>query len=396
METFLPQVIQSERDVGNEWREAPSRTHMEDILELFGATSTNEQKNRRTNELLRAFALCFQGQKLGNKFTEQRRWLTEVYEKEITSIDEKRELARKLARTATFLRRGWYLEDSRLPNCISGLEEDEEGALGSFLVRYLRDANSRLSVPILARFYCQLLDGQSTAADFIECAKACAAFFTLWRSSNSTSGLDEVYRRYFRGSPLAKGCSWRERPDALDVGQLKSYFAVALEEKEIASRQGWLRRSARFLLYSELRTICRFALFVAAHDRIPDSTRPGLTACRDKGVVPPCLLSIGGWGRTAGRSSTSLHRPHQKSIRGVVRFTRTIRFISPETCCFYRWMSTRLRTTKAGGRSTFIIVTSANETRVSWRSWRRRRKLAGFRSARERSKCSRRCNTYAR
>ena len=148
-------------------------------------------------------------------------------------------------------------------------------------------------MPILARFYCQLLDGQSTAADFIECAKACAAFFTLWRSSNSTSGLDEVYRRYFRGNALAKGCSWRERPDALDVGQLKSYFADALTEKEIASRQGWIRRSARFLLYSELRTICRFALFVAAHDRIPDSTRPGLTAAGTKGSCT--MLTLDRW-----------------------------------------------------------------------------------------------------
>ena len=78
METFLPQVMQAETAAGNDWPKTVSRKFMDETLELFEVTTTNEQKNRRTNDLLGAFALCYEGQKLGNKFSEQRRWMTRV------------------------------------------------------------------------------------------------------------------------------------------------------------------------------------------------------------------------------------------------------------------------------------------------------------------------------
>ena len=236
--------------------------------------------------MLGAFALCFEGKKLGNKFSEQRRWLTSVYEKEMSGIDDKREFVRKLSRTANFFYYGWYLEETTVPNYINGLHEHEDGNLASFLVQYLKDANSRLSVPILARFYCQLLDGQTTEGDFVECAKACAAFFTLWRSANSTSGLDDIYRRYFRGSDVKPGAghSWRAHPNALKVGDLKRNFVDLLKGRGIAEEESWIAASERFLIYSELKTVCRFVLFVAGHDRVADEANPGLTSAGTRGA----------------------------------------------------------------------------------------------------------------
>ena len=183
METFLPQVMQAEVVAGNDWDKTLSRDFMDEIQDLFKVTTTNEQKNRRTNELLGTFSLCYEGEKLGNKFSEQRRWLMQVYEKNLPTIDEKRDFMGKLARTANFFYFGWYMEETTVPNHINGLDEHPDGEFASLLVRYLRDANSKLSAPILARFYSQALDGQSTFNEFVESAKACAAFFTLWRST---------------------------------------------------------------------------------------------------------------------------------------------------------------------------------------------------------------------
>ena len=76
LETFLPQVMQAESASGADWDSTPSREYMDEVRRLIEVTTTNEQKNRRTNELLGTFALSYEGKKLGNKFSEQRRWLT--------------------------------------------------------------------------------------------------------------------------------------------------------------------------------------------------------------------------------------------------------------------------------------------------------------------------------
>ena len=296
LETFLPQVMQAERAEQNEWDRTPSRESMNEIQELFDVTTTNEQKNLRTNELLGAFALCYTGEKIGNKFSDQRKWLTQVYQERLPEIEGKRELIERLARTANFFYFAWYLEESAVANRINGLEQHAEGELASLLVRYLKDASSRLSAPILARFYSQARSGQSTFCEFVESAKACAAFFTLWRSANSTSGLDSIYRRYFGGSEAPVKVhehNWKAVPGPVTSNSLKRYFRDVLSNRGISDRNDWITASSRFLLYTELKTVCRFVLFVASHDRVADSANPGLT---NPGTTGSCtLLKLDRW-----------------------------------------------------------------------------------------------------
>ncbi|MCS1408247.1 MAG: hypothetical protein M2R45_01420 [Verrucomicrobia subdivision 3 bacterium] len=295
METFLPQVMQAEAAENNDWDGTSSRESMDDVQRLFDATSTNEQKNRRTNELLGTFALCYEGRKLGNKFSEQRRYITQTYDKQLQKISEKREFVERLALTANFFYFGWYMEEATAPNHINGLDKHAEGEFASLLVRYLRDANSKLSTPILARFYSEAVN-DNEFDEFIESAKACAAFFTLWRSANSTSGLDDIYRKYFKGAEVPvkiDGHNWKEHPERMTSSSLKRYFREILEDRGIAEKSAWITASERFLLYTELKTICRFILFIASHDRVADSANPGLT---DDGTTASCtMLKLGRW-----------------------------------------------------------------------------------------------------
>lgn len=296
IETFLPQVMQAENAAGGEWNKTPSREFMDEINELFEVTTTNEQKNKRTNELLGTFALCFEGEKLGNKFSVQRRWMTRIYEKQLQSIDERREFLRNLTRVSNFYFFAWYMEETTKPHHIIGLEEHEDGEFASLLVQYLKDANSKLSAPILARFYSQALEEEAPFDEFVEAAKACAAFFTLWRSANSTSGLDEVYRKFFKGSVAPVGVgehTWMAHPAPISAQDLKQYFLEVLQHVGIVDKETWILASERFLLYTELRSICRFVLFVAGNDRIPDQTNPGFT---EEGIKKSCdILRLERW-----------------------------------------------------------------------------------------------------
>ena len=307
METFLPQIMQAERAAGFQWDESQSRRDFAAVEELFESTSSNVQKSRRTNDLLRSFALMYDGTKLGNQFSAQRRWLTERYVRQSSEIETKREFVRDLASVADFFRVAWYMEDVRRGDPISILEQHPEASTVSLLIQYLKDASSRLSAPILARFFWQIPQSDQAVDEFVEATKACAAFFTLWRSSNSTSGLDEAYRRFFRGKDNHAKISVIEDVHNFEItlaGELKEYFAASLLTKNIKDRASWIAASERFMLYSEIKNICRFALFLYGHDRVPAPDRPGLT---DDGMPGSCtLLDISSW-----------HDPGLKTIEHV-------------------------------------------------------------------------------
>ena len=296
METFLPEVMQAEHAAGNGWDQTLSREYMDEIDELFATTRSNEQKGRRTNELLGTFALCYDGEKLGNKFSAQRRWLSRTFEKVLPTMGEKHGFLRQIGRVATFYRTAWYMEDTDKSHFVKGLEQHPEGPLASLAVQHLKDANSALSAPVLARFYSRISEDAGAADDFVEVAKACAAFCTLWRSASSTSGLDDVYRRFFRGSegPVkVDGHSWKTHPKVISPKALKQYFQDVLHRKGLLDKDAWVGASERILVYTEIRAICRFVLFVAGHDRVADAADAGLSAMGKVGVCP--LLSLERW-----------------------------------------------------------------------------------------------------
>ena len=287
METFLPQVMQAEMADGNKWRDTPSYRHIEEIDELFKETTSNQQKNQRTNELLGAFALCYEGEKLGNKFSGQRRWMTRIYEKKLQTIGHKRYFLANLARVATFYHVAWYMEEVDTPFYIRGLEGHSDGELASLLVQYLKAANSKLSAPVLAWYYSHTVANGIRIDDFVAAAKACAAFFTLWRSANSTSGLDNVYRKFFVKN------NWEDPPDSISTDSLKKHFWNALTVKGITTKGSWIKASDRFLLYTEVRALCRFVLFLTGHDREPDNANPGLTIPGNTNLCS--LLNLSSW-----------------------------------------------------------------------------------------------------
>lgn len=296
IETFLPQVMQQERKEGEGWEQTQSCQSIGIIDKLFETTTNNQEKTRRSNELLRAFALSYEAKKLGNRFSAQRCWLKAAYITDLRSLNERRGFLHKLAQAADFFRVAWYMEEYRDSNRILGLEDHVEGKLCSFLVQYVRAANAGLVAPILARFYSQyMMENNANPEEFIKAVKACAAFFSLWRSAHSTAGLDEYYRRFFKGANapvVVNNHGWKFHSE-IQSSDLKKYFASVLEYNGIARMDSWVAKSEPFLLYTKLKTVCRFMLFLGGHNRCANANEPGLTKETGENVCE--LLELNVW-----------------------------------------------------------------------------------------------------
>ena len=116
-------------------------------------------------------------------------------------------------------------------------------------------------------------------------------------------GLDDIYRKFFRGSedPVkVSKHSWDIDPGKITSSNLKAYFSEVLLHHGIYKKESWINASQRFLMYSEVQKVCRFVLFLAGHDRVSDGKSPGLTG---PGNVNVCnLLSLERWRSTDHKS----------------------------------------------------------------------------------------------
>jgi len=156
----------------------------------------------------------------------------------------------------------------------------------------MKDARHDIANTVLGLFYSKLLRAQSTpreahaASEFLAACKACLAFFVLYIGSSGKQP-DAIYRSVFQ-DPTNLSITSGSSNQTTDI--LKSIFRNALEAEKIfdSSNQTnaqnlWVAGARNNLNFSRL-TLSRFALFVAAHDRHPDTT-PG-----NEGLTKPGRL----------------------------------------------------------------------------------------------------------
>ena len=157
---------------------------------------------------------------------------------------------------------------------------------------------------LLALFYGKLIRAQTeeekslASTELLKVARACAAFYVYWQGT-ATGFPDEVYRGLFNQSkPL--NLSNKKGLDNQSSCFVINHFREELERRTVFdgadsdnSKRLWLESSTTRLGYGK-RTVCRFALFLAFHNRAPNleeghegETRPGkddsirLLTCKD-------------------------------------------------------------------------------------------------------------------
>lgn len=279
IETFKPLVVNQLAQENKNFKDTDSSKYFSKVDKLISENGPTSKKNKLTDEFLTTFALVYDGYPLSKQFSLQRRYLNERL-KTANGAEGREELVRQMADLANY----WECVIGFEPNnqlAIEGLEslggnyKEESG----FNVLFVRDSGHKMAHSILSRFYSRLirLGSKDAAVEFVDACKAVGAFYFLWRSAKSNSGLDDVYRKLLRTGDAKIGVepmSATNAFDVLDVKKLQEFLANALGEFNV--KDTWLKQAAMSLRYDSAKPMCKFALLLSAHDAIPDTDFPGL------------------------------------------------------------------------------------------------------------------------
>jgi hypothetical protein len=288
IETFKPLVVNTvNRYKDSKYKGSRSEENFKAVDKIFETNDTAEKKSKLTKEFLNVFRLVYEGRSLSNHFSQQRKWLNETYGNFTSAVDQE-EFVHRLSNLAKYWENVKYFDISSMLN-FHGLSQlsIEEKKLSVLCVKYLDEASHRMADTLLSRFYAMVLRGQDQAPEkFVEAAKVVAAFFTIWRSAFSNTGLDDVYRKLLEKSDECgiPNYSWCSNINELDVDDLKKYFLKVLEGKGISSKAEWIEKAEKNLRYDNAKTVCKFALLVSVHDTISDSNNIGLMCEGAKGL----------------------------------------------------------------------------------------------------------------
>lgn len=298
IETFKPLVVNTVEDIQKEvFKGSEEDKYFTKIEECFGNLKSAAQKSKLTNELLTSFRLPIEGKKLSSHFSTQRKWLEGLYSgPDLAGAADKKALIKFFGNYASFYHEVWNGNKGRDREIIQKIKKVPEADLVSMLVHYLIDANHKMAITFLGTFFSDVIEGttKDSVAEFVELVKLLAGFYTIWRSSSSNSGLDDAYRAYFRGNAKEgiEGKNWL-KDRSFDLPDIRRHFIEILKEKEIGTKDEWMKKSKSYLMSAKSSAVCRFALVVAAHDTCVDEDNPGLMKICKTGSAPH--LNMNAW-----------------------------------------------------------------------------------------------------
>ena len=284
-ETFKPLIVNYIESASTSFKGSNSATYLEPVDNLLSSITGASAKNKLTNDFLTLVALNHDGSKLSKQFSTQRRWLNNHYNS-CPDLPQKEEFIHRIGNLALFWEKVIKFKPP-LQSCISGIESiaQKDKMTATTCVLYLQKANHRMANTVLSRFYAQVLRGKKGAEkEFTSACKIVSAFYTLWRSALSNTGLDDVYRKLLRDH-----ISWEKGDTELTTQFLSEHFKLVLADKGIGTKSEWLSKAKDFLRYDEAAIVCRFSLFVISEDTVPDSLKPGLMTNGTVGSTPSYL-----------------------------------------------------------------------------------------------------------
>ncbi|MBF6596092.1 MAG: DUF262 domain-containing protein [Thermaceae bacterium] len=274
VETFKPLVVNFADRYDNGFKGSESEKEFQSIDNLMNSKQTAAAKSKMTDAFLTTFALSFDGEKLSSQFSDQRNWLVRSYPDGQEKGGQRSNFLKQMGHMAKY----WSAVDRfgistgfAIPELISTDEKTRKEAPLCF--KYLQDAGHKMAHTVLSRFYAGIcIDDPKSIENFAEAIKAVAAFFTLWRSAKSNSGLDNVYRRI-----LKENLCWIKLQKTPEATQLKDLFKIALANESLGTLADWKGRAITNLSYDTApNAVIRFALFVTAHDTMADPANQGL------------------------------------------------------------------------------------------------------------------------
>jgi len=321
LETFVPKVVQS---VGMTLYNASEEKRQLDIASNYiRQVNRAEDRQKRSADLLVAFALAERGSKCSKSLSDQRRFMREAFDG-CGTAPGRQEFIRHLAELARFFDTVWVNGDKQ-PS-IDGLPIAEPAAV---CLRFLVDFGHTITAPLLAQYAAEVSlqkdpqARQQACALFCQVVQAVTAFTVLWRASRSnTDRIDEVYRTLMQdGAPsfgvpaLARGKRASAPLPGLAALQaaLVHRLRTARTGKQlganIAGKSEWIDKVVVQPLWEVNTTLARFVLMLA-FDNVAEDGNGHLV--RGKTAVNP-TLTLAAW--TGQRYASVEHiAPRSKAL----------------------------------------------------------------------------------
>lgn len=288
-EVFKPQIVKTWcKDYSTKIKPQVNR-----IEAVFETENNSSNKEETTDKVIVSSALTFNGKVLSRRFSEERDWLKDTLlnalSKTGTPTDNATKFITTIADQAEYFSN--FVKPRKSPKNSNSFKlcthltslglTQQQADISALCVFYLKDAGHQFAHTVISVFYAKLLRAQSqqnektsAASAFVDICKATAAFFTLYMGAQQSRFPDSDYRNLFQDQnsniTFESGCNNQT------ISFVKTAFRKALENQGIYnidnvndSRQRWVSLAKETAWYSR-KTMCRFALFVSAHNAAPD------------------------------------------------------------------------------------------------------------------------------
>lgn len=307
-ETFVPEVIRENMPMSN-YRQSPFYDMMNEINDYLNDKDNSKVQTEKTKNLIISFALAETGYKLSSDLGRQRAYLLSNYieqqegdeeakKQNIELIQHFQHVSRVFEYFANTKRNAMY----KYMRAISGYgviddiqhsyAEEHKDAISEaqFNLCLLVDANHKITIPLLSRYYSQHIHNQDdpfTHRAMCQSIISTSAFFSLWRmSSLDTDSIDDHHRNimYNNAGPEEDGTLPNpqlnyarnvENCNVPDINDLqKEYVRLLVEvrglkesskEKDITtipSKSEWIKASFQQPIYARQRQVAKYLLLV--------------------------------------------------------------------------------------------------------------------------------------
>jgi len=281
IQTFKPLVIQFEDSISR-YSNSESEKRFQAIEKYIDTFNDNNKKQRAAKELVVSFALYKTGDKIPlNSLDEQRRYLRSNFESISKGNNKQKSLfIEHLEEIVQYRKMFWtWNEYNRLS------PHTPERDLVLTCLKFLKDLNNSLSIPILCRFYNEAVRRYEMGI-FTEAVKALTAFVVLRRSvTSSTANIDSDLRAIMSYGRRLKS---KDKPSkALKTGlkdyneliiieEFKEYLIEWLGKKKIKilDKASWVNRVKAQHVYMVSAPLTRFLLLAASHNSLEDLEKP--------------------------------------------------------------------------------------------------------------------------
>lgn len=276
LETFVPKVVQS---VGmSHYNSSEEKKQLDVTFSYVRKINRADEKQKRSADLLVAFALAELGEKRSKNLADQRRFMREAFDN-CNDRPAQQEFIRHLAELARFFDAAW----------VSGVSKRKAGPKelvdpAALCLQFLVESGHTITAPLLAQ-YAAAVSGASDGAErdkafveFEEIVLAVTAFTVLWRASRSTTDrIDQVYRDLMNKgapelglAPLARGKRKEGILPSPATVQAALVARLKADRKDgganIAGKSEWIDKTVVQPLWEVNSTLTRFVLLLASHD----------------------------------------------------------------------------------------------------------------------------------